>query len=236
MVDAVDFPVQTLKLRAPSFTIGHNSRPGQQATNGMRRSVGISGSAMRLSFTVFIDSVDAARAFRGFIMQMEADTRLVRIALPDPYGLDGPFALETASARAAWPDGVPYGNDEPHSSGYGHAVPTRTTQMTRSADVNDREIYIERVAAVQAGVYISIDDFIYGVAGAWSAGLGEQRLRLSPVLRKAEPYATVVDLAPTFIGFCTTELPGSEALEMGLWGEHSLSFTEDLTRLVEAVA
>lgn len=236
MVDAVDFPVNVLKLRQPSFTIGHNSRPGQQATNGMRRSVGISGSAMRLSFTVFIDSVDAARAFRGFILQMEADTRLVRIALPDPYGIDGPFALETAAARAAWPDGVPFANEEFYSSGYGHAVPTKTTELNRSAALNQREIVVTQTAPMPAGVYISIEDFVYGVAGTWpSAGEG-QRVRLSPPLRKATPIGTVVDLAPTFIGFCTTELPGSEALELGLWGEHSLSFTEDLTRLVETVA
>jgi hypothetical protein len=235
MVDLIDFPVTVLKLRSPAFTLAHATRPGQQATNGMRRSLGISGTAMRLSFTVFIGDVNDARAFRAFIMQMEADTQLVRIPLPDPYAIDGPFALATGAVRAEWPLGVPFETGAFYETGVGHAVPTLQAELSRAGGHHDRFIYVTATEDIPAGVYVSIDGFIYGIAGAWpSEGLG-QKLRLSPVLRKAAAAGTVVDLAPVFVGFCTTELPGSEALDMGEWGEYSLSFTEDQTRLVETI-
>ena len=68
-----------------------------------------------------------------------------------------------------------------------------------------------------------------------SADDGRNRIRLSPPLRQSLVSGQIISLAPIFVGHCVTDMPGFEALEHGLYGEHTLEFVEDLTRLVESV-
>lgn len=234
MTVMLDYPMQVLAPSDVSLAIGYNSRPGQQATNGMQRSVGISSGQFRLTMTVNIYNEQRAKAARGFFWNMEADTQLVRIRLPDLYGIDGPFSLATAATRKANPKGIPFATDAMFSAGVGHAIPTLEATFARAASTGDREIYLTAEQELPGGCAISIDEFCHGIAGSWTEDDGSNRIKLSPVLRKAASVGDVVSLAPIFIGFCATENPGYETMSLGQYGTHTLEFVEDLTRLVES--
>lgn len=234
MTTVVDFPVNAIPITDVALAPTYNTRPGQQATNGMRRSIGMSGAQWRLQFTVHVHDQQTVRAIRGFLFNMEADSALVRIRTPDLYGIDGPFALATLPTRQANPLGIPFATDALYATGVGHAVPTLETTATAAADFNVREINVALLDDTIGGCAISIDEFCYGIAGSWVED-GANRLRLSPVLRKPIVAGATISLAPIFVGACVTESPGYEAFTAGMHGTHTLEFVEDLTRLVEDI-
>lgn len=236
MAVLLDFPVNSLKIRNPSVALIHNTQGSQEATNGMRRSLGMSGAQWRMRFDVLVHDEASVRTIRAFLFNMEGNSQLVRIAMPDRYAIDGPFALATEASRRAYPDGIPFATDVTYETGVGHAVPTLDAVLVASAALNDREIFVSAADELPAGCAISINEFCYGVAGSWTDADGRNRIKLSPVLRQDLAVGQVVSLAPLFVGSCVTDSPGYEALVQGYYGEHSLEFVEDLTRLVESVA
>ncbi|MCF6112005.1 hypothetical protein [Mesorhizobium muleiense] len=218
------------------MTVEYNTRPGQQATNGMRRSVGMSGAQFRLTLKdIYINSVAKARTMRGLLANMEGDSQLVRIRLPDMYGIDGPWSIATKAARQASPLGIPFATDALYATGVGHAVPTLEAALFADAARDDREIYVDSESELPGGCAISINEFCYMIAGSWAKEDGSNRLKLSPVLRQAASEGDIISLAPVFVGHCTTAIPGSEEMDLGKRGAITLEFVEDLTRLVESV-
>lgn len=234
MTITLDFPVNAIPITDVSLGIGYNTRPGHEATNGMRRSLGMSSAQFKMQFTVHVHDEQTVRAIRGFLWNMEADSALVRIRTPDLYGLDGPFSLATKPVRQANLLGIPFATDALYATDVGHAVPTLETTATAAAALNSREINVALLDEAIGGCAISIDEFCYGVAGSWVEA-GVNRLRLSPGLRKPIATGDVISLAPVFVGFCVTDDPGYEALTAGIYGTHTLEFVEDLTRLVEDI-
>lgn len=230
-MSVVDFPLGVLTPADVAVTLEHKTRPGHQATNGMRRSVGYSAGQFRLRLDgIPIYWPDRVRAWRAFVANIEADRRLVRIRVPDLYGIDGPFALATRTDREAWPDGIPFATGARFSNGRGFSVPTLETTLAEPALLGARDIYVT-TPDVAAGCVISIAEFCYLVAGTWSAA-GAHRVKISPPLRKAAGAGDVIALAPMFVGTFDSELPGFEALQHGRFARVSLEFVEDLTRLV----
>lgn len=234
-MSTVDYPLGRLPPKDVSLTLGYNTRPGPEATNGMGRSRGMSGAQFRLKLIdIPVFDTDTARAMRGFLFNMEADSSLVRIRVPDLYGIDGPMALATRSLRATYPDGIPFATDALYETGVGHVWPTLEAVVQVDAGHLAREIYATVESELPGGCIISIDEFCYGIAGSW-LDAGVNRLKLSPVLRKPALAGATIALAPVFVGTCVTETPGYEALKYGKTGFHTLEFVEDLTRLVESV-
>lgn len=235
MVMLLDFPVSSLKIRTPFVAPVYNTQGNQEATNGMRRALGMSGAQWRMRFDVLVHDEASVRTIRAFLFNMEGNSQLVRIAMPDRYTIDGPFALATEASRRAYPDGIPFATDAMYATGVGHAVPTLDAVLLADASVNDREIFVSAEDELPAGCAISINEFCYGIAGSWTETDGRNRIKLSPVLRHDLVAGQVISLAPLFVGSCVMDSPGYEALVQGYYGEHSLEFVEDLTRLVESV-
>ena len=231
----LDFPVRSLKILDPSVAPIYNTAGGHEATNGMRRSRGMSGAQWRMRFDVLVHDEASVRTLRGFLFQMEGASRLVRIAMPDRYGIDGPFATATEAGRLAYPDGVPFATDVMYSTGVGHAVPTLEATLLADATAPAREIFVAGDGELPGGCAISINEFCYGIAGSWTDPDGRNRIRLSPVLRQNLAAGQMISLAPVFVGHCVTENPGFEALKYGYYGTYPFEFVEDLTRLVETV-
>lgn len=228
-----EFPVQVLTPSNVSLAPAYNTRPGQQATNGMRRATGLSGVQWRMRFDVTVVDEQDVRAMRGFLFNLEGDRNLVRIRMVDLYGIDGPFTALGRFNRHAYRDGIPFATDALYATGVGHAVPTLEASFASAAALNDREIYATVQSELPGGCAISIDEYCYGIAGSWTEDDGSNRLKLSPPLRKAASAGDTISLAPIFIGSCVTDTPGFEALTKGIYGVHTLEFVEDLTRLVE---
>lgn len=229
----LDYPVATLPPMDAAAVLAHNTRPGQQATNGMRRSLGMSGAQFRLKFNFLVHDEATARAARGFFWNMEGDSQLVRIRMPDRYGIDGPFANATEASRLAYPLGIPFATDAMFSTGVGHQVPTLEATFQSGGALNDREIYVTAEQVLPGGCAISIDEFCYGIAGSWTDDDGRNRVKLSPPLRKTANAGDVISLAPVFVGFCISGTPGYDSMRVGLYGTHEIEFVEDLTRLVD---
>jgi hypothetical protein len=234
MIDIIDFPASSLKIRNPAVAPFYLTRPKHEATNGMQRSPGVAGAQWRLKFDVLVHDEASVRTLRAFFFNMEADSSLVRIAIPDRYGIDGPYTDTARNARLQYPNGIPFATGAMYETGVGHAIPTRETTFSAAAALNARTIYVSEDDPLPAGCAVSIDGFVYGIAGAWVES-GQQRLKISPVLRKAASTGSVISLAPKFVGSCITSGPGYEAMVNGYYGEFSLEFVEDLTRLVEDV-
>lgn len=234
MADIIDFPAAALNIMNPAVALTYNTRPGHEATNGMTRSLGMSGAQWRMKFDVLVYDEATVRTIRAFLWQMEADSRLVRIALPDRYGIAGPYADATEAARRQYPNGIPFATGAMYATGVGHAIPAAGATFRVAGGLNDREIQVSATDEVPAGCAISIDEFCYGIAGSWIED-GQQRLRLSPVLRKPAALGSAISFSPKFVGHCVTENPGYDALVAGYYGTHTLEFVEDLTRLVESV-
>lgn len=233
----LDFPLKTLRPGSIALFPDYNTRPGHEATNGMRRSLGMSGSQFRLVLgdIVMHNRVDRIRTLRALIANLESDRCLIRIRIPDLHGIDGPWSVATKAGRLANPDGIPFATDVMYATGVGHAVPTLEAYFAASATMGETDVYLSGVTDLPAGCAISIDEFCYMIAGSWTED-GLNRIKLSPPLRKAAGAGDVVSLAPIFVGHCVTSAPGYEALRFGKFGSHSLEFVEDLTRLVEVVA
>lgn len=236
MTVTLEFPVNVLVPMDASVAPAYDTRPGQQATNGMRRSVGLTGAQWKMKFDVAVYDEQTVRAARALFFNLEGDSQLIRIKVPDRYGIDGPFAYATQTSRDAYPKGIPFATDAMFSTGIGHAIPTLETTFAKAASLNDREIYVAADPELPAGCAISIDEFCYGIAGSWAEDDGSNRLKISPPLRKAAAAGDAISLAPLFVGYCITEVPGYETLRVGKFGTHTLEFVEDLTRLVESAS
>lgn len=228
----IDFPSSGLIIRNVAAAPFFLTRPDHEATNGMRRSPAVAGAQWRLKFDVLVHDEASVRTMRAFFYKMRGNSRLVRIDIPDRYGIDGPYAAATEATRLSYPLGIPFATDALYATGVGHAVPTLETKFSAAAGFNSEIVYVTATDEVPAGCAISIDDFCYGVAGSWIEA-GQQRLEISPPLRKPAAAGSVISLAPKFVGSCVTSGAGYDALVAGYYGEHSLEFVEDLTRLVE---
>jgi hypothetical protein len=230
----IDWPIAVLAPRDVALTKRYLTRPDQEATNGMSRSVGLTGVKMRVRL-IDVPVMDAShmRGARAMIGLMEGNSNLVRFNLPDFYGLDGPFAQETLAGRLAWPLGVPFEQGGTFLGGAGFAVPFRTGTLVSAAALNAREIIIYENPSIDGGVYISVEDAIYTVTGSFNDGVpGVNRLTISPPLRRAVSQSVPVKYAAVFVGKCVTDSAGFEALEAGRFGLYSFEFLEDLTRFV----
>lgn len=236
MSDIIDYPLSVLVPTSVAFAPDYNTRPGHQATNGMFRSLGMSGSQFRLMLSDIPvrGNTEKARALRALVAAMESDRKLVRIRLPDLYGIDGPLSVATTAVRNAYRDGIPFATDALYATGVGHAVPTLEARFAAAAPINSRDIYVAADAELPAGCAISIDEFCYEISGSWTES-GGNRIRISPPLRTDKSRGDILSLAPVFVGYCVTDRPGYELMRGGRSGTFSLEFVEDLTRLVEDV-
>lgn len=234
MTVLLEYPLRVLTPSNVGVVPLYRNRSAHDATNGMRRSLGFSGAAFKLVMDGIRIShdLDKVRTLRALIANLEGDRNLIRIRIPDLYGLDGPWAMATKAARKAWPDGVPFASDAMYATGVGHAVPTLEVATISSVMATENEIFVASSQELPAGVVISIDEFCYMIAGSWFED-GINRLKLSPGLRKDAPAGTVVSLAPVFVGVCTTDVPGDGVLRNAKHGTFTLEFEEDLTRLAE---
>lgn len=230
----VEFPLAAVKITDVGLAPLYNTQPGKEATNGMRRSSGMAGVPFRLKFTAHVWDVQTERAMRGFFFNMEGDHALVRIRIPDVTAIDGPFASATKEVRDNNRLGIPFETGATYATGVGHALPTLETVLTAAATMPTREVYVASDTELPGGCAISINEFCYGIAGSWLED-GVNRLKLSPPLRQDLAAGDVVSLAPVFVGTCVTDSPGYQELVKGRFGEHTLEFIEDLTRLVEDI-
>jgi len=232
----VDWPLSVLSPRHVAIWPAYRNRPEQRATNGMRRSPGrTSASFMLRLIDVPVFDKDRYRAMTAMLGLMEGDGNLVRIRLPDLYATDGPAAEASEAMRLSYPQGVPFDGGVFFSSGTGFELSTLSATLTTDAALNAREIFVDAGEEVAGGTIVSIEGFCHIVTGSWVEEEGN-RLKLSPVLRKAAASGTSVDLAPVFVGVCTTQSAGSEERQYGRYGFYTFEFEEDLTRLVEDIS
>jgi hypothetical protein len=228
-----DWPFCSLTPLHVAIYPEYSTRPDQDATNGMRRSPGLTSGTFRLKLIdVTVEDEAGFRTLMAMLGLMEGNSNLVRLNVPDLYSLDGRFAKATRAQRALYPEGVPFASDVLFDDGVGFEYSYLTAEFTADAAIGAREIYIEAEGTVPGGVLISIDEFVYVVTGSWEED-GVQRLKISPTLRKAALTGDEVSLAPVFVGFCVTQNPGNEPRERWKRGTYTFEFVEDLTRLVD---
>ncbi|NGO50422.1 hypothetical protein [Allomesorhizobium camelthorni] len=225
----VDWPIHALPPGDVAIATDYLNRPDQEATNGMARTIGQSGARFRVSL-IDLPVYDAAtvRTLRALLGLAEGRTNLIRFRLPDLYGIDGPFSQATADLHAQYPDGVPFSTGVLFSTGVGFKVADLKGTIGVAAALNARELYLGEAAPQElGGSYVSIQDFCYTVTGSWSE---DNRIKISPVLRRAITAGTLIQYAPRFVGRMVTDSPGYEALKQGMFGLHTVEFVEDLTR------
>jgi hypothetical protein len=233
MTTIPDWPFCSLTPLHVAIYPEYSTRPDQDATNGMRRSPGLTSGTFRLKLIdVTVQDEAGFRTLMAMLGLMEGNSNLVRLNVPDLYSLDGRFAKATRAQRALYPEGVPFASDVLFDDGVGFEYAYLTAEFTADAAIGAREIYIEAEGTVPGGVLISIDEFVYVVTGSWEED-GVQRLKISPPLRKAALTGDEVSLAPVFVGFCVTQNPGNEPRERWKRGTYTFEFVEDLTRLVD---
>jgi hypothetical protein len=233
MTTIPDWPFCSLTPLHVAIYPEYSTRPDQDATNGMRRSPGLTSGTFRLKLIdVTVEDEAGFRTLMAMLGLMEGNSNLVRLNVPDLYSLDGRFAKATRAQRALYPEGVPFASDVLFDDGVGFEYSYLTAEFTADAAIGAREIYIEAEGTVPGGVLISIDEFVYVVTGSWEED-GVQRLKISPTLRKAALTGDEVSLAPVFVGFCVTQNPGNEPRERWKRGTYTFEFVEDLTRLVD---
>lgn len=229
-----DWPFCSLTPMHVAIYPEYSTRPDQDATNGMRRSPGLTSGTFRLKLVdVTVQDEAGFRTLMAMLGLMEGNSNLVRINVPDLYSLDGRFAKATRAQRALYPDGVPFASDVLFDDDVGFEYAYLKVELTANAAIGAREIYVEDDVTIPGGVLISIDEFVYIVTGSWPADGGAQRLKISPPLRKAAANGGEVSLAPVFVGFCVTQNPGNETRERWKRGTYTFEFVEDLTRLVD---
>lgn len=223
----VDWPIEHLPPAHPWIAPDYLTRPDQEATNGMARSIGQTGTRFKVTLEgIPVFDTATMRMFRSLLGEIEGRTNLVRFRLPDLYGLDGPFSLETKALRAQYPNGVPFSTGAFFLTGVGFKVSDRKGKISEAAALNARELMLDSVPAGIGGCYVSIEDLCYTV----TRRLEGDSVRISPVLRRAVEADTVIDYAPRFVGRLVTDSPGYVALKNGRMGRHTLEFVEDLTR------
>jgi hypothetical protein len=228
-----DWPFCSLTPLHVAIYPEYSTRPDQDATNGMRRSPGLTSGTFRLKLIDCTVQDEAGfRTLMAMLGLMEGNSNLVRINVPDLYSLDGRFAKATRAQRALYPDGVPFASDVLFDDDVGFEYSYLTAEFTADAAIGAREIYVSAEGTIPGGVLISIDEFCYVVTGSWEED-GVQRLKISPPLRQAASTGDEVSLAPVFVGFCVTQNPGNEPRERWKRGTYTFEFVEDLTRLVD---
>jgi hypothetical protein len=227
----IDWPLKVLAPRNAAVAPFYMTRPDQDATNGMSRTVGLTGTKFKVTLVeIPVMTTPKMRAIRAMLGLSEGNRNLVRFHLPDFYGLDGPFAFETAALRASYPLGVPFEEEGLFEGGVGFEVPLRTSALTQAAALNARELFLSEAVPIEGGVWVSIEEACYTITGSFEAGPGVNRVTISPGLRRGVAAGVEMSLAPVFVGRCVTASPGYEALADGRFGLHTLEFVEDLTR------
>jgi hypothetical protein len=179
---------------------------------------------------------------RALCAQMEGDSTLVRIRVSDFFGLDGITSDADRTRLALYPNGVPFASDVMFSGGVGFAPSFLSGFLASSATLNARTIYIEHDGELPGGTLISIphetvnhgvQHFVYTMRRCWDEGGGINRVEISPPLRKATAAGAEIEYAAIFVGVCVTEDPDFQSMKYGRFGQFSLEFIEDLTRLVD---
>lgn len=227
----VDFPIHMLRPEDPSVAFDYMTRPDQDATNGMGRTIALTGARLKVTLAAIpVYGLDLARQFRQQLALIEGRTNLVRFRLPDVYGLDGHFALPTKGLREAWSIGLPVESGGAyHAPGDDASRPTLKGTIASAAALNSRMLYLGQTPpAGIVGSFVSIEEFCYTVRGFWPGD--SNRISISPVLRRAIAASTIIEYAPRFVGRLVTGSPGYEAMSKGRIGRHTLEFVEDTTR------
>lgn len=225
----VDLPIHVLAPADVAVAPDYMTRPDQDATNGMSRTVGLTGARFKITLIdIPVLDVSKARMMRSLFGRIKGKTNLVRFKIPDRYGIDGPFADNTQAIRDLYPIGVPFSTGAYFSTGVGFSVATLKQKIGTAAALNEPTLYLDGPGPVGlGGCYVSIEEFCYTVNGSWSE---DNRIEISPGLRRAIAVDTEINYSPTFVGRMVTDSPGYEALRNGRFGSHTLEFIEDLTR------
>ncbi|WP_208989503.1 hypothetical protein [Pseudovibrio sp. POLY-S9] len=150
---------------------------------------------------------------------------------------------------AQYPSGLPFDDGAYFDDGYGfaHEYPEAPERSKTEPDIknfvpefpvpefevllstagrNDTALKIDTSVEL-IGCFIEIDGFVYMVSDQ-----GEQTVDVWPPIRRDIAMGTPVSLEPEFVGFMGGRGIGTEALKLGRIGSTSISFTEDLSRLV----
>lgn len=171
-------------------------------------------------------------AWRAIMAKMRGRVNILRVGVCDMYRPKlTEMGLSAADAALITGDGIPHSTGAPFSTGVGHAfepeAPVLATAPAGSTSITVNGGPIGN--ALQPGQYFSIDDWLYIVTGAESAGT-TMTVTFEPPLRRQATSANVVRTNATALMAFETDTEGRLALTQGRFGAPSLSLVEWTSR------
>ena len=208
-----------------------NTRSGGVALNGLEQVVSATTAIWKWpSISVPINTVGRARTWRAVNAKLEGRFNYLRLRICDQYrigrqavgavynGNEVPHSDETLFS-----DGTGYKLAQPRAPILGAKARGSTTVRIAASNLN---------GGMSAGVFFSINDYLYVVTDWELAGTAEEFIDISfkPPLRVAATEDDEVDFDATSIWVLDTDDIGKMALRLGRFGQVELSLTEALGR------
>ncbi len=207
-----------------------NTRSGGVALNGMEQVISPLTSIWKWRIILPINTVGRARAWRAVNAKLKGRFNYLRARVCDQY------RIGRRSIGASYPgDSVPHSDGAFFSDGTGYALaqPTSAVQVAAARGATSvRVLASDFAGAMTAGVFFSINDYLYVVTDWELAGTTEEYIDVTfePPLRAAIDVDDTVDFDAKSIWVLDTDEMGRMPLRLGRFGEVELNLTEALGR------
>lgn len=205
------------------------NRSGGRSINGMEQIISPLSSAWTWRAVFPIRNVGAARSLRVARSKLKGRLNFLRVHVCDRYRINrreigawSELDVESYSDTAYFDDGSGFALAQPSAPVMALAPALSHTVTVRASDFG---------GAMTAGVYFSIDNWLYHV-DAWELVDDTYELTISPPLRAAVTTAMVADFDARSIWKVTDDQAGSVDFASGRFGAVTLVLEEAIERLL----
>lgn len=207
-----------------------NTRSGGLAINGVEQVIGPLTAIWKWRIVLPINTVGRARAWRAVNARLDGRFNYLRAKVCDRYRIGRRDIGASFNGTQ-----VPHSDDTLFSddTGYGLAQPSSPAQEdVARGSTTVRVLASDFSGAMTAGVFFSINDYLYVVTDWALAGDDEEFVDITfkPPLRATVAAGDAVDFDAKSVWVLDTDDEGLMPLRLGRFGEVELNLTEALGR------
>lgn len=205
----------------------YNSRGGGPALNGVEQVISPLTAVWRWSCIIPVNNDARARSIRAVKSRLQGRFNYLRTRVCDRYRLSRGDIGATFNG-----DSVLFEGDVSFSDGSGFALAQPATELLSPAMLNSTTIVVlasPLAGAISAGVFFSINDWLYQVDD-WEVDGAAINITFSPPLREAAVEGDTVDFDAKAIWTLEQDDTGMLDLRLGRFGAVELKLVEALGR------
>lgn len=228
MVEIIDFPSALTITNRMDPHLVFNTISGDMAFGGIEQVLAPESSVWQWEITIPAFSENQIKALRILRSRAKGRFNYIRIGLCDSFRI----TREDVGLSSTGP--VPHSDGSLFSDGSGYDVSQPSSEIIADTPRNSSLITIQPIAEMSAGIFVSIDYWLYHIDDWYEDDDGNYAVQISPPLREPVAAGDQVDFTATSIWVFDSDTTARLDLLIGRFGSVDIGLREPVGRRFDA--